>query len=150
MSDSFPQPRQGCNQSPNWPKAALILILSRNNSCSYRFGNNSTQREGQRGHSSKASHSHGCFDLLPKCHSTNRVWRELLKAWLRSGAGRSVPALCRCFWGVLQKLKELFAFCLTCVLLSTGFAGPGVVCQASCEFLGFAVSLHCHQSSPLD
>lgn len=37
--------------------------------------------------------------------------------------------------GVLQKLKELFAFCLTCVL-STGFAGPGMVCQASCELLG--------------
>lgn len=35
----------------------------------------------------------------------------------------------------LQKLKELFAFCLTC-LLSTGFAGPVVVCQANCKLLG--------------
>lgn len=45
------------------------------------------------------------------------------------------PRSVQVFWGVLQKLKELFAFCLTCVL-STGFAGPGVVCQASCELLG--------------
>jgi len=36
---------------------------------------------------------------------------------------RSVQAL-GC---VLGKSKELFAFCLTCVL-STGFAGPVVVC----------------------
>lgn len=87
---------------------------------------------------SKASHSHGCIDLLPKYHSTSRP---------TSGFGESSSGLgsaqVQAGWaplsagvlGLLQKLKELFAFCLTCVL-STGFAGPGVVCQASCELLG--------------
>lgn len=45
------------------------------------------------------------------------------------------PRSVQVFWGFLQELKELFAFCLTCVL-SPGFAGAGVVCQASCELLG--------------
>lgn len=87
---------------------------------------------------SKASHSHGCIDLLPKYPSTSRptVGFERAPQGLAQVRCRQVgPRSVQVFGGFLQELKELFAFCLTCVL-SPGFAGAGVVCQASCELLG--------------
>lgn len=101
----------------------------------------STQREGQRVHSSSSPKLHTVLDVLI-CYQSTIAQVGLQVGFERAPQGlaqvrcRQVgPRSGQMFWGVLQKLKELFAFCLTCVL-STGFAGPGVVCQASCELLG--------------
>lgn len=102
----------------------------------------STQREGHRGHFSSSPKLHTVMDILI-CYQSSIAqvglqvgFERAPQGWAQVRCRQVGPRSVQVFWGgCLQKLKELFAFCLTCVL-SAGFAGPGVVCQASCELLG--------------